>query len=349
MGSFDQSYHSSSPILAMQAQHPPQSPFMKGISSLAFGSPFGENRNPNSPSAWPTTPFKSAPSSAAGRKRSRDEAAPNLSDDEYFSIQMPVPQVPIENEEEWEYGEGMTLIKPNRAGRAIDASSQTGTWVEEKAEEEKAKAQALAQAQAVALSISQTDRPIIRATKSQRLDLTATPTIAEENVSIVSAHSPERTGLVEPTIDDFTRHLGIGWSLISSDEHIQAAARGWTKFIENHFPITNVKIALRSNGLESYLVQANEGFFLFGDDLKQGRLVSTNLERVWANLRGPVPIFDGEATMEAGDTPQVQRALIPNETTVMTDVGEIDNIFNGEQPTAEPLFNPAVEVEMDMS
>jgi hypothetical protein len=331
----------------MQAQHPPQSPFMKGINNLTFDSPFGDNKNHNTPSAWPNTPLKSAPSSAAGRKRSRDEAGPNLSEDEYFPIQIPIPQTPIENEEEWEYGEGMTLIKPSRAGRAIEASSQTGTWAEEKAEEEKAKAQALAQA--AALSISQTERPIIRATKSQRLDLTATPTITEENVSIVSAHSPERTGFVEPTIDDFTRHLGIGWSLISSDEHIQAAARGWTKFIENHFPITNVKIALRSNGLESYLVQANEGYFLFGDDLKHGRLVSTNLERVWANLRAPIPIFDGEAIMDAGDTPKVQRALTPIESTMMTDVGEFNYIVNAGQQTAEPNFNPAVEVEMDMS
>jgi N6-adenosine-specific RNA methylase IME4 len=360
MGSFDQSYLSSSPVLAMQAQHPPQPAFMMGSNSLAFSSPFGDSRNPNSPSAWPNTQLKSAPSSAAGRKRSRDEAGPNLSDDEHFPVQAPIPQAPTDDEEGWEYGEGMTLIKPNRIGRAIEASSQTGTWAEEKAEEEKAKAQAQAlaqaQAQAAAVLSSSAERPILRATKSQRLDLTATPSITEEvmqngTFTIVSAPSPERTGFVEPTIDDFTRHLGIGWSLISSDEHIQAAARGWTKFIENHFPITNVKIALQSNGLESYLVEASEGYFLFGEDLKQGRLVSTNLEKVWANLRGPVPIFDGEVIMDAGETPKIHKATPPADATMMTDanMGEVDSIVNGGQQIAEPTISQAVEVEMDMS
>ncbi|EPE32598.1 hypothetical protein GLAREA_07732 [Glarea lozoyensis ATCC 20868] len=351
MVSFDQSYHSSSPILSMQAQHPPQPAFMTENNSLAFNSPFGDYRNPNSSSAWPTTPLKSALSSAAGRKRSRDE-----SDDEYFPIQAHTPQAPIEDEEEWEYGEGMTLIKPNRAGRAIEASSQTGTWAEEKAEQERAKAQAIAHLQSVALSQPSPERPMLRATKSQRLDLTATPSVVEEamqngNLPAVSAPSPERTALAEPTIDDFTRHLGIGWSLISADEHIQAAARGWTKFIENHFPITNVKIALQSNGLESYLVEANEGYFLFGDDLKQGRLVSTNLEKVWANLRGPVPMFDGEATMTAGDTPKAPQATTPADTTMMTDtsMGEINSAVNGGQQILAPATHEAVEVEMDMS
>lgn len=263
-----------------------------------------------------------------------------MAEDEYFPIQAVTPKAEPENEDEWVYGEGMTLIKPNRGGMVIEASSQTGTWAEEKAEQEKAQAEAQAK-----LLSSSPERPIIRAAKSQRLDCTATPYITEEvmqNGALMtpSAPSPERTGFTEPTIDDFTRHLGIGWSRISNDEHIQAAAKGWSRFIENHFPVTNAKIALQSKGLASYLVEANEGYFLFDEALKQGRLVSTNLETVWANLQNPVPIFDGGMVMDAGATPKLVGASIVNEAQME----EVDVAINGGQH-----LDQGVEVEMDMS
>ncbi|RDL41335.1 Uncharacterized protein BP5553_01314 [Venustampulla echinocandica] len=347
MGSFDQSYSSSSPLLVLPPQLPPQPSYNIPSNSnppSSFTSPFGNvNGNGSNPQAassmWPVStsspPKSTSLLSKAGRKRSRDEAASNLSDDEFFPVQAPSPQLQPENEDEWEYGEGMTLIKPNGRGYIIEAGSQTGTWAEEKAE-------ALAQPPPPTRSLSP-ERPVLRPSKSQRLGLTSTPSIAEEfmhNGALATplSSSPERgNGFSEPTIDDFTRHLGIGWSLISNEDHIQAAARGWTKFIENHYPITDAKIALQSRGLSSYLVQANEGYFLFGEDLKQGRLVSTCLQMVWANLRGPTPIFDGEMVMEAGDTPKFN-ATQP--------------IVNNDAPTA---MNTALdqghdlEVDMDMS
>ncbi|KAF4635826.1 hypothetical protein G7Y89_g2272 [Cudoniella acicularis] len=339
MGSFEQSY--SSPILVLPPQLPPQPSFTMDGSHPSFTSPFGTSGTYQLPSSsWSNlTPTKGTPLSAAGRKRSRDEAAPNLADDDYFPVQAPVPQAEPENEDEWEYGEGMTLIKPSGRGYIIEASSQTGTWAEEKAEDN---------TQTQAVRTSSPERPILRATKSQRLDLTATPSIAEEvlqNGALMTplASSPERSnGLPEPTIDDFTRHLGIGWSLISSDEHIQAAARGWTKFIENHYPVTNANIRLQSKGLASYLVESNEGYFLFGEDLRQGRLVSTCLEKVWANLRGPVPIFDGEMVMEAGETPKLNSGMQP--MTTEPQLGAINGTINTEQHLGQSM-----EVEMDMS
>lgn len=332
----------SSPILAFYPQLPPQPSFNMGSNRPIFSSHFGNGiitSLPTSPYST-LTPTASAPPSAAGRKRSRDEAAPNLEDD-YFPVQPPLSvPAPPENEDEWEYGEGMVLIKPSGSGYIIDAGSQTGTWAEEKAEE---KAQAITPAPSP-------ERPIIRSAKSQRLDFTSTPTIAEEVMSngtmIPPSSASPTNGFAEPTVDDFTRHLGIGWSSISADEHIQAAARGWTKFINNHFPVTDVKIRLQSRGLASYLVEANEGFFLFGEDLKQGRLVSTSLEKTWTNLRGPVPIFDGEGTMEAGETPKTNGSSysILNDGLMMTKGLEGDN-RNG----IHEHSNQTLEIEMDMS
>ena len=326
----------TSPVLTF---YPPQPSFDMGSNRPIFSSHFGNgiNTSPLISSYTALTPTASAPPSAAGRKRSRDEAAPNLEDD-YFPVQAP-PSVPAppENEDEWEYGEGMFLKKPSGSGYIIDAGSQTGTWAEEKAENN---------TRAITPAPSP-ERPIIRSAKSQRLDLTATPMIAEEvlrNGTMITPLSASPTnGFAEPTVDDFTRHLGIGWSSISADEHIQAAARGWTKFINNHFPVTDAKICLRSRGLASYLVEAKEGFFLFGDDLKQGRLVSTSLEKTWINLRGPVPLFDGEGIMEAGETPKTNGN---GQSVVVDDLMMTKG--DGMNGIRDPS-NQTMEVEMDMS
>jgi len=311
-----------------------------GSNRPTFTSPFanGVNPSPLAPSWSNLTPTASTPSSAAGRKRSRDDAASNLEDD-YFPVQQSTSApAPPENEDEWEYGEGMTLIKPSGSGYIISAGSQTGTWAEEKADEE------------IPAPVATQEKPILRSAKSQRLDFTSTPVIAEEimsNGTLITPLSASPTnGYIEPAVDDFTRHLGIGWSLISADDDIQAAARGWTKFINNHFPVTDAKIRLQSKGLASYLVEANEGYFLFGEDLKQGRLVSTILERTWVNLRGPVPIFDGEGVMEAGETPKINgnNPLTLNDDLMMTK--GIEAPISNE---AHDLSNQTLEVEMDMS
>lgn len=276
----------------------------------------------------------SASQSAAGRKRSRDEAA--FEDDEYFS-QAPVEPVIVENEEEWEYGPGMTLIKPSK-GYILSADSQTGTWLEEKEAEEKAQA---------ALRAASPERPILRSAKSQRIDLGSTSSMVDDmnaaNNVLSTPLQAGATGPVQPSIDQYTRHLGIGWSMLSADEDIQAAVRGWTKYIENHYPVNNAIIRLQSRGLASYLVEAQEGYFLFGDDLKQGRLVSTSLEKTFENLRGPVPIFEGDMVLEASETPKASSPVI----NAMAN-GHVEEMMTDENPTTN-LPNNAVEVEMDMS
>lgn len=364
---FDQPFSSSSPVLVLPPHLPPQPSFNMASNRPHFTSPFtnGVHQSPLTSSWSNLTPTSATPTSAAGRKRSRDEAGSNLEDD-YFPVQPPVVQPEPENEEEWEYGEGMTLIKPNRKGCIIEAGSQTGTWAEEKAEQERAKAAV------AAIAAASPERPILRAAKSQRLHLSSTPSISEEvlnNGTLVSPGSPERTnGHTEPTVDDFTRHLGIGWSSVNTaDTDIQAAARGWTKFIENHFPITDAKIRLQSKGLASYLVESNEGYFLFGENLRQGRLVSTSLENTWVNLRGAVPVFEGDVVMEAGSTPKIDIGLqsMTNGETVMNGMNghamnnglqpmiNGEHMINGMEGNAlhggQRLTGQTMEVEMDMS
>jgi hypothetical protein len=337
MGFYFNQASSSSPVVVLPPPQFPSQPYNMNSNNLTFTnpSPFGQASSNPSAFSLPQTP-----SSTAGRKRSRDEAADNLQED-CFS-----PPVQV-SEEDWEYGEGMTLIKPN--GFIIDASSQTGTWAEEKAE--------ISQFQAQIPPAIQ-DRPMLRSYKSQRLDLTATPVIAEEislNNGTVIASSPPKTvsnGMEEPTIDAFTIYLGIGWSRMSDGEDIQAAARGWAKFIENHYPISDVHIRLQSKGLASYLIEAREGWFLFGEDLKEGRLVSTSLERTFENLKTTPPIFDGEEILyAAAETPRgdidAKHEFVMNDR-IETQQPVLEAIMNGIHNSHETAGKD-VEMEMDTS
>lgn len=266
---------------------------------MAFDRPFFPHQSQSYKHSAVSCPKQSilrSNSTFAGRKRSRDEAAPNLDEPEKT---VPTPSVE-EPEDEWEYGPGMMLIK--KTGYVVDATSQSGTWVDEKTAEEhaqKTEAAILAQEQ-----LAQ-ERPSLRSNKSQRLDMTNTTLSAVEETKSSSPgrdKSPEAPA--QPVIDDFTLHLGIGWGRISEDEHIKAAARGWNRFIENHYPITNAQIRLESKGLESYLVEAAEGFFLFAENLRQGRLVSRDAQRALQNLKSSPPVFDGPETMIAAETSQ---------------------------------------------
>jgi hypothetical protein len=301
MPSFDRIY-ASSPVLSMRAQAAHQIP---------AGKPFSQYQplSFNQPASWRAQLARTC--SAAGRKRSRDEAAVNLDPPEKL-IESPVAE---ESEDEWVYGPGMTLIKKS-TGYVAEASSQSGTWVEEQAakvEAHKTEAALLAQEQ-----LAQS-RPSLRSHKSQRLDMT-TPTNNDERVpsrrssptrEAINPMTASSDSLAQPIVDDFTFHLGIGWSRISDDGHIQAAARGWARYIENHYPVTNVKILLESRGLQSYLVEATEGYFLFAENLRQGRLVSTTPEGALNNLKISPPVFDGVNTMNASESPKALGSIAP--------------------------------------
>lgn len=219
------------------------------------------------------------------RKRSRDEADDNLTPDE------PPPKVE-ENPDEWVYGEGMVLIKPN-VGYVADASSQSGTWKEEKeADEDRLRQQ------------KELNMADLRNNKSQRLDLSGTnPFTNPEVLGRPLPGMPVVSPKASPVIDDCTVHLGIGWSKITDEGPLHAAAKGWARFIENHYPLTSVKIRLESKGLQSYLIESDQGYFLFAEDLRQGRLVSQDVEVAMRHLQRNPPTFDGANAILPSETP----------------------------------------------
>lgn len=272
MSSFPRQF-SDSPVLAL----PPQS------SSMAM--PHFNPHNVRLP--MPMDSDSAQQESRPTRKRSRDAAAENL------DPEAPSPE-PIESQEEWVYGPGMVLIKPS-TGYVADASSQSGTWKEEReAEEAKIRQQKIL------------DAADVRNVKAQRLDLSAANNPFINNVEVLGRPLPGMPVVsprASPVIDDFTMSLGIGWRRIGEDTHLQAAAKGWGRYIANHYPLTNVKVVLESKGLESYLVESDQGYFLFAEDLRQGRLVSQDVEVAMRHLQHTPPRFDGPNAILAAETP----------------------------------------------
>ena len=229
------------------------------------------------------TPISTNPS----RKRSRDDTAfeAETADGSYFSqadIPEAIPEEPI-------YGEGMVLLNP-QTGVSISAESQTGTWYEEKAEEDEK-------------NKPPTDfRPKMPSfRKSMRLSQSSAKPIFEPLASAPA--SPPKTA---PGIDEATIALGIGWTRIASeDTDIQAAARGWARYLENHYArhIHGAEILLKSAGLNAYLVGCEEGFYLFSENLLEGRMVGRTWEACLANLRAQPIQFDSEEILKAERTP----------------------------------------------
>ncbi|KAK2603937.1 hypothetical protein QQS21_003872 [Conoideocrella luteorostrata] len=271
MANFSHHYYTASPVLVI-----PQPCYQTQLSAGTFGRHQSPLMQYN---AAPTVPAQATPARSGGRKRSRDEASINLEPD-------PQPVAIDDPQKDWIYGPGMVLIKP-ATGYVTDASSQSGTWVEE-ATHEKQKA----------VPETQSSQLETRSHKSQRLD--CAPDNSSARIPLHCAPSSRTQSNSSGNdfnntvvIDNFTFHLGIGWRKISDDEHIQAAARGWARFIENNFGLSNVQVCLESKGLQSYLVEASEGYFLFAENLRQGRLVSRTAEGALQNLKLLPPRFEG--------------------------------------------------------
>jgi hypothetical protein len=246
------------------------------------------------------TPIHTNPS----RKRSRDDTAFEIGDDgSYFhqhEVKPPaaIPEEPI-------YGEGMVLINPS-TGASLSADSQTGTWYEEKAEHEALKKEVEAANFRPKLPTSRKSMRLSQSSIRSGLEASSSSFVPSQPYDNAPASPPKTANSSShPEIDDATMALGIGWTKISSDDAIQTAARGWARYLENHYTrhVHGAEILLQSNGLQAYLVGCQEGFYLFGENLLEGRLVSRTWQGCLQNLRSNPIVFDGETALQAERTP----------------------------------------------
>ncbi|MCJ1380888.1 hypothetical protein MMC17_003997 [Xylographa soralifera] len=259
---------------------------------------------PSHSSEWiPATASKPVLTTNPSFKRSRDEVDSDEGDSDQsspFTTSNPItPHEPMR--ERLVYGEGMTVINAS-TGRATSAETQTGTWFEENLEIERQvsikTAESLAQA---------AENVPIRPKKSLRLDSLPPPfhsssSPSPDNISLDSQSSSD------PCYDAASLLLGVGWKSIGEEKDTQAAAKGWAKYIENHYyDLANVHLLMKSEAHQAYLGKADmagsEGFFLFSENLSEGRFVAQTWKDCITNLKVAPVVYGSEEILKANRTP----------------------------------------------
>lgn len=282
-------FYFSSPTVVLPPQQPPHT-FANDVAAPAsnfnFGSSFAQSSSSSRATKFAlqlTTPLLNKSS----RKRTRDEiTSPVEQEDDFGSLNNPISSSPIIISTHAE------RVVAQNSSFTTDASHEpTTSWDHD----------TVTSKTSTPASLIGPSPPKLVSRKSQRLDSSSAP--LEPNFPSVTEGSPPKSTPAEPAIDDFTLLLGVGWTRLSEDEHIQAAARGWTRYIANHFPISGPAILLQSKGLNSFLVGANEGFFLFHEDLNQGQLVGTTWESTLKNLRVTPVAFESVEVLRPAASP----------------------------------------------
>lgn len=277
-------YYASSPTVVLPPQ---QYTFEQRLNAPHYAA--HASTMPGRISKYPTPPslnYQAATSNAvAGRKRSLEDIdVDEAPADGSKVITKPKPE-PV-------MGPGMTLIYPGEPGFAIAADSQTGTWAEAKNEVEEAN--------------KPKERPMAASRKSQRTAtvdrasgsppaavkpvVPSSTTLDVDQSSLAYKATTMAVDNAGHTIHDLTMALGIGWKEIVFNPEKKDGARGWAKFISRHYPLACPQVLHESEAHDAFLVHARdvadekEKFFLFSQDLRTCRLVSTSLGGVVRNL-----------------------------------------------------------------
>ncbi|KAI9766717.1 MAG: hypothetical protein M1840_006361 [Geoglossum simile] len=282
-------FYFSSPTVVLPPQQPLHT-FANDVAAPAsgfnFSSPFAQSSSSSRATKFALQLTTSLTANKSSRKRTRDEiTSPVEHEVDFGSLKNPISSSPVAIPTDAEH------VAAQTSSLSADASHEKAAWEHD----------ARASKPSTPSSLIGPAPPKLVSRKSQRLDSSSVD--LEPNFASGAEGSPSKSSPTEPTIDNFTLLLGVGWTRISEDNDIQAAARGWTRYIANHFPITGPAILLQSKGLNSYLVGANEGFFLFHDDLNQGQLVGTSWEAALMNLRVTPVAFESLKVLRPATTP----------------------------------------------
>lgn len=279
----------------------PQTPTtMAPIPEHQPAQPFTFTANAPGPHALHSSnSLRSLRPSMSGRKRSRDDFSDAMSESDYNSTS-PFPSVAATPAGEPTLGPGMSLIYPNDTSSSRQgASTAAGIWTEELIEQFRSQSVGDYSNGPKRLSLSDSR-------KSMRLG----PEASTMEDVVAYANIPGAARADEPTVDSATLALGVSWSTLPATPTMSAAARGWARYIEEYYPLQSARVIWHYRAGPAYLVSASTctargrpgvaGYYLFDDNLTEGKLVAKSFEKTLDNLR-QVPIaFDGLVTMRAG-------------------------------------------------
>ncbi|QDS70624.1 hypothetical protein FKW77_000643 [Venturia effusa] len=251
-------YFASQPVLVLPPQHQ-HNYFAHELNvNMASAHNFATHDRPfvrrSSPPRFPPRPpslnyLSRSHDGIAGRKRSRADIHEDDEPSPAGPVQPPKPKVePV-------YGPGMTLMYPDEPALNIAAESQSGTWMEEKAD-------------TVVVEPPSTQRPVLTARKSQRRDLDG-----------------ESSNSINRTLDPIVLKLGIGWKRVTETQ--AAAVAGQETYIKNQYPyVQQPKIVLQHEGLGIFVTRSApidcsgsiHQWWLFTEDLNTCRLLCNSTE-----------------------------------------------------------------------
>lgn len=255
-------YYASSPVLVMPQHqsryflhHPHDDASPSSGYAMMADQPAPRKFAPKLPTPPPSLNYLAqSDHSVCGRKRSRAD----IGDDhetEFEALAGPVqPPAP---KPEPRMGPGMTLIY-DEPELNISAESQSGTWMEEKADVMVASAAA-----------ARVDRPRLPARKSSRR------VVVDEELANAAAAN----------MDPIVLRLGIGWRRMSNSQ--SASVAGDEAFIRNQYAyIQAPELLLHHEGMAIYVVRSNpidcrgtvHQYWLFQEDLKSCRLLCNSNE-----------------------------------------------------------------------
>jgi hypothetical protein len=193
----------------------------------------------------------------AGRKRSRGDIGDD-NESELEASSRPIAVEPVKSKPEPTFGPGMTLIYPDAPALNISPESQSGTWMEQKADDATAKA---------------AERPRLIARKSLRR---------------VVADSTADTNT--DGIDPIVYQLGIGWRSLTGNQ--ASAIAGSETFIKKQFQLNDPSILLHHEGMGIYVVRSEPAsahgywsqWWLFREDLKSCRFLCNDENDLFRRL-----------------------------------------------------------------
>ena len=270
------SFFTSSPTMVLPPNQPDQ---YFASSHYADSSMVDQTPNGFSNPFNPAESIPATPGSLAGRKRSRgDIHAPEEEEEqlEDGSVETPVTEAPAKPRGKPIYGPGMTLIYPEDPGYTAAAESQSGTWVEERAQRQQ-------------FPLSHMKRPSISTRKSQRVDASA---CGPDNLAQLVLPPQMREATAEPLIDEATRVLGISWTRMNSTEALRISQAAYTKWIQNHYPsLKDVSVWFENSAIPGYLVESQNAYsgqreyYIFSHDLTEARLVTSDSAQLVPRLK----------------------------------------------------------------
>ncbi|KAL8866762.1 MAG: hypothetical protein Q9174_006099 [Haloplaca sp. 1 TL-2023] len=171
------------------------------------------------------------------------------------------------------------------------------------------------------------------------------------NGSMEVVDKPETTSS-ESLPDKMSVELGVGWKSLSDHLDMQAAARGWAKYIEKHFYFKDVSFLARHTDQRS-LIRAHDGFYVFTADLNHGTFVAEEWVDVVADLKwgsdfrpGLRGLLRPTETPGSGESGLATNAVDQRVESSSTE-SQADISSTLEQPPALP-FACTVEPEMDV-